>query len=200
MNNFISRNRRDLYWFFFIVMGSLLLISFVNKDFFFYKIISKHPTFLVVLISAVIAFFSYSSQRFLAKAKNTIDFQVNFHNSSAISKHVFFIRDCMSVFTADDLKKIALDDYSNFDKSNLKKAKKLGKSATELLNTLERLAVAVKHDVYDDQMLYNNYKSFFLKIYDFLSPWVIENQKQNPRWYCEFSNLMHQWKHHNKYK
>lgn len=199
MNNFIARNRRDFYWFTFIGLSALVAVSLVNKEFFFYKIISKHPTFLIVLISVIIAYFSYNSQRFLAKAKNTIDFQVNFHNSTETTKHVFFIKDCMSVFTAVDLEKIALGDFESFGKGERKKAKRLDRSATELLNTLERLAVAVKHDVYDDQMLYNNYKSFFLKINEFLSPWIKENQRQNPRWYCEFSRLMHRWQYSSRY-
>ncbi|WP_397453904.1 DUF4760 domain-containing protein [Pseudomonas sp. NA-150] len=63
-----------------------------------------------------------------------------------------------------------------------------------MLNSWERVAVAVKHDVYDEEMLFNTYASFLITIWNVLSPYIKEKQKKNPKWFIEVQWLAIRWK------
>lgn len=178
-----SRRNAKYLWVIFWAFLALALIS-IPPDVLM-KFLKKNPTLVFLTISAGIAFISYKNQRHLTCAKNTIDFQTAFHNSKDLNDATTVFSETISVMTTEEISSLALVK-SRSDEPN--------KSARELLNSWERVAVAVKNDVYDEEMLFNTYASFLLNIWMTLSPYIKEKQKINPKWYVEVQWLAIRWK------
>lgn len=178
-----SRRNAKYLWFLFWASLSLVLIS-IPPDVLF-AFLKKNPTLLFLTISAVIAFISYKNQRHLTCAKNTIDFQTAFHDSKRLNKATTVFADKISAMTTEEIASLAHVKFRDEEPN---------RSVRELLNSWERVAVAVKNDVYDEEMLFNTYASFLLNIWSTLSPYIMEKQKVNPKWYVEVQWLALRWK------
>lgn len=63
-----------------------------------------------------------------------------------------------------------------------------------VLNELERMAAGVRHNIYDEEFLYNSLSTMVLSIYDSLKPYIFEVQKRNQAAYINLENLSLQWK------
>lgn len=181
-HGFARRNAKYL-WVLFYASVALTLLSVPPEI--LLPFLKKNPTLVLLCLSAVIAFISYKNQRHLTCAKNTIDFQTAFHNSKELNKATTVFADRICHMTSDEVRQLAhVKDRDD----------KVNKSARELLNSWERVAVAVKNDVYDEEMLFNTYASFLLTIWQTLGPYIAEKQKVNPKWYVEFQWLALRWR------
>lgn len=178
-----SRRNAKYLWLIFWASFFLVLISIPSDVLFTF--LKKNPTLVFLTISAGIAFISYKNQRHLTCAKNTIDFQTAFHDSKRLNKATTVFADRISAMTTVEI--AALAHVKSRDEEP-------NRSVRELLNSWERVAVAVKNDVYDEEMLFNTYASFLLTIWSTLSPYIKEKQKINPKWYVEVQWLAIRWK------
>jgi len=63
-----------------------------------------------------------------------------------------------------------------------------------VLNELERMAAGVRHNIYDEEFLYNTLSSMVLNIHDYLRSYVVEVKKRNQSAYINLEYLCLQWK------
>jgi len=75
-----------------------------------------------------------------------------------------------------------------------KSPKKEYERVIEILNAWERVAVALKHDVYDEEMLYDIYGTFLLLLCSTVSPFIKQRQSSNHRVYANLSWLYLRWR------
>ncbi len=149
-----------------------------------YNFLQKSPTFILLSISAFVALLSFRSQRHLSRSKNTIDFQNDFHSSDLLKRAAKIYRKKISRMTTGDLVCLAMNDAPKAEAFAVR----------EILNTWERVAVAVRYDVYDEELLYKLYATFLIKSWTELSPYVKEKQKNNPRVFVQLEWLALRWK------
>lgn len=166
--------------FFTSIFVTLLVIPFDSLYFF----IKRNPTLVFLSATSYIALLSFRSQRHLARAKNTIDFQTLFHGSEDMKKATKVYVKKIALMTTDELIEMARTD----------RPAKTNKAVREILNSWERVAVAVRYDVYDEELLYKIYATFLLKSWTTLSPYIKEKQRANPRVYVQLQWLALRWR------
>ena len=149
-----------------------------------YTFLQKNPTLILLSISAFVALLSFRSQRHLTRSKNTIDFQNDFHSSDLLKRAAKIYRKKVSRMMTGDLVCLALTDAP----------KAQAFAVREILNTWERVAVAVRYDIYDEELLYKLYATFLIKSWTELSPYIKEKQKANPRVFVQLEWLALRWK------
>lgn len=179
--SFARRNEKFL-WVIGISVFILILSTFSWHS--IYEFLKKNPTLIFLSVTALIAYKSYSGQRHLTVAKNTIDFQTAFHNSEDLCKATKIFRTKLRKMNADEIASLADEDRSQ---------EKNTWAARELLNSWERVAVAVRNKVYDEEMLYNTYASFLLTIWTDLKPYVTKKQEDNPKFFVQVQWLAIRW-------
>ncbi|MBI6871070.1 DUF4760 domain-containing protein, partial [Pseudomonas viridiflava] len=181
-HSFARRNVKYL-WFVFFAIIFLIVISIKFDS--LYGFLKKNPTLLFLSITALLAYKSYFSQRHLTVAKNTIDFQTSFHSSKSVKKAMKYFLTVL----------IKLDTASLEDMAKRQRSQEIGpKSAREILNSWERVAVAVRNKVYDEEMLYNTYSGFLITVWITLSPYVHKKRLENPKFFVEVEWLATRWK------
>jgi len=146
--------------------------------------LKRNPTLIFLSVTSVIAFMSWRTQRHLTRAKYTMDFQVSFSDSETMKKSAKSFRKHFSRMSTLQLRELASG----------KKPVKQYKRMSDVLNAWERVAVALKHDVYDEEMLYDIYGTFLIKLWDTVNPFVKERQLENPRVYVNLEWLAMRWK------
>lgn len=113
------------------------------------KFISANPSSLVLVISTLIAWKSFKTQRFLTRAKNTIDFESSYHVSREIQDCEKRVRSEIRLkLTSEKIAQLA--EPENF-------AAPFASDIREMLNVWERVAIAVKNEVYDEDILFMAY-------------------------------------------
>lgn len=180
-HSFARRNEKYLWMIFFFTVF-LILTSFKVER--VYAFLKTNPTLLFLSITALLAYKSYFSQRHLTIAKNTIDFQTTFHSSSDVKKATKYFLQVISKLDTAEVEALALRERNQ---------EKGPKSARELLNSWERVAVAVRNKVYDEEMLYNTYSGFLITIWSVLSPYVHKKRLENPKFFVEVQWLAIRW-------
>lgn len=143
----------------------------------------KNPTFPVVFVTAVVAYFSFRSQRHLARSKNSIEFEENYH-SEATEKIARDARETLHTSSENAL--INLAQQENF---NMPEAMAI----RELLNIWERASIAVQYKVYDEDVLFNAYAAGLIWIWIRSKPYINEKRKSNPRLYINVDWLAIRW-------
>ncbi|ANH98983.1 hypothetical protein A8L59_16695 [Pseudomonas koreensis] len=181
-HGFFRRNEKYLWIVFFFALFILLSSYKFERIYLFLKM---NPTLGFLSVTAVIAYKSFFSQRHLAIAKNTIDFQTAFHNSDDVKKATKYFVSVISQLDTAEIEALALRERSQ---------EKGARSARELLNSWERVAVAVRNKVYDEEMLYNTYSGFLIAVWQTLSPYVHKKRLSNPKFFVEVQWLAIRWR------
>lgn len=181
-HSFARRNEKYL-WIIFFAAVFLVLSSYKFER--VYLFLKANPTLAFLSITALMAYKSYFSQRHLAIAKNTIDFQTAFHNSEDVKKATRYFVTVISKLDTTGVEALAKREVSQEEGSV---------SAKELLNSWERVAVAVRNKVYDEEMLYNTYSGFLIVIWQTLSPYVHVKRRDNPKLFVEVQWLALRWR------
>ncbi|MGY3644184.1 DUF4760 domain-containing protein [Pseudomonas sp. PK-RTE-24] len=181
-HGFFRRNEKYLWIVFFFALFILLSSYKFERIYLFLKM---NPTLGFLSVTAVIAYKSFFSQRHLAIAKNTIDFQTAFHNSDDVKKATKYFVSVISQLDTAEIEALALRERNQ---------EKGARSARELLNSWERVAVAVRNKVYDEEMLYNTYSGFLIAVWQTLSPYVHKKRLSNPKFFVEVQWLAIRWR------
>jgi hypothetical protein len=162
-----------------------LIVLFANftvvQVFYFIK---RNPTLVFVSATPFLAYFSWQTQKHLTRAKYTMDFQVSFSDSDNMKKAAKVFKRRLSKMTSEELIELA----------ETGKPAKAHTHVVEILNAWERVAVALKHDVYDEDMLYSIYGSFLLSTCRTLSPYIKQKQAKNPLVFINLQELVICWR------
>ncbi len=149
-----------------------------------------NPTAPVIFGSVVVAMASWRSQRRLTRAKNSIDLQNSYLSSERILPEMYQIAEMSKELGADDILRLATMNValeaSDDDKRRLA-------CLRTVLNALERMAIGIRRDVYDADLLYESYASFVLDTWTAFSPYITEKRKGNNRYYENLCWLAVDW-------
>lgn len=176
-------NTKLLYLIFCFTFVAALIVkanySFI-QIFFFFK---RNPTLIFLSVTSVLAFLSWRTQRHLTKAKHTMDFQVSFSDSETMKKAAKTFHTRLCKMTSEEIVSLAA----------MRHPAKHHAHVVQILNAWERVAVALKHDVYDEEMLYDIYGTFLLKLCSTLSPFINYRQEENPKVFVNLKWLAMKW-------
>lgn len=143
----------------------------------------KNPTLPVVTITAIVAFFSFMSQRHLARSKNSIEFEENYHSENT-EQIATTARIALHKLNSNELAELAKQE--NFTTEN-------AKAIRELLNIWERVSIAVQYKIYDEDVLFNAYAAGLIWVWEHSQPYISEKRKINPRLYINVDWLAIRW-------
>lgn len=150
----------------------------------------QNPTAPVIFVSVVVAMASWRSQRRLTRAKNSIDLQNSYLSSDRILPEMYHIAELSKELTADEIMRLACLDVSmeatDEDKERLS-------CLRTVLNALERMAIGIRRDVYDADLLYESYASFVLETWTAFSPYISEKRRTNDKYYENLCWLAVDW-------
>ncbi|HHA2808363.1 TPA: DUF4760 domain-containing protein [Stenotrophomonas maltophilia] len=147
--------------------------------------IKTAPTIPVILLGVYVAYRSLRSQRHLTRAKHTLDFDKEFkekHKSTLIDA-----RDVFARYTDEGLEgvgdkgRLSKDDTDPFT------------VVVNALNVWESVAIALKHDVYDEDLLFDAYATSVVWLYKNALPFVKARQKHSPKLFQNFVRLGIRW-------
>lgn len=148
-------------------------------------IAKNNPSAVILVVSATIAWMSFNTQRFLARAKNTIDFEASYHNSKEVQDCENRVRNNIRFkLTSNEIADIAKPEHFSTEFSS---------DIRETLNVWERVAIAVKNKVYDEDILYMAYGSSLTGLWKDLRPYIKAKQEKNPRLYINLDWLAIRW-------
>lgn len=180
----MARAHKPVFWLFFI---AILIFLVVKANFTFVQIfyfLKRNPTLIFLTLTSCIAYLSWGSQRHLTRAKYTMDFQVSFSDSETMRKAAKTFHFKLCKWSTAEI----------FELAACRAPKKEHDRVVHILNAWERVAVAVKHDVYDEEMLYDVYGTFLLKLCSTLSPFINQRQAANPKVFVNLKWLYLRWK------
>lgn len=170
-----------------VALGLVVIVFLIVKAnytfvqiFFFLK---RNPTLIFLSVTSVLAYLSWRSQRHLTRAKHTMDFQVSFSDSETMKKAAKTFHTRLCTMTTEELVALAVQ----------RKPVKEHDRVVQILNAWERVGVALKHDVYDEEMLYDIYGTFLLKLCSTLSPFINQRQAENPKVFVNLKWLALRW-------
>lgn len=170
-----------------VTVGFVILVFLIVKAnytfvqiFFFLK---RNPTLIFLSVTSVLAYLSWRSQRHLTRAKHTMDFQVSFSDSETMKKAAKTFHTRLCTMSSEELVDLAVQ----------RKPTKEHDRVVQILNAWERVGVALKHDVYDEEMLYDIYGTFLLKLCSTLSPFINQRQAENPKVFVNLKWLAMRW-------
>ncbi|WP_416423698.1 DUF4760 domain-containing protein [Pseudomonas sp. App30] len=175
---------KPIFWLIVVAVFSFLVIkaNFTFLQIFFF--LKKNPTLIFLTVTSCIAYLSWGSQRHLTRAKHTMDFQVSFSDSEVMRKaaKTFHVKLCK--MTSAEIVALAVE----------RKPTKEHDRVVQILNAWERVAVALKHDVYDEEMLYDIYGTLLLKLCSTLNPFIQQRQSANAKVFVNLKWLYLRWK------
>ena len=180
----MPRAYKPIFW---LLILAIIFFLIIKANFTFVQIfhfLKRNPTLIFLTVTSCLAYLSWGTQRHLTRAKHTMDFQVSFSDSETMKRasRTFHLKLC-KMTTAEIL-----------GLANTRSPKKEHDRVTEILNAWERVAVALKHDVYDEEMLYDIYGTFLLRLCSTLSPFIKQRQSNNHRVFVNLSWLYLRWK------
>lgn len=181
IRNKFKIDRAVIYTFVFFVVVICCICFTPIQIFYFLK---RNPTLAFVSITPLVAYFSWQTQRHLTRAKYTMDFQVSFSDSENMKKAAKVFKKVIRNMTSQELVRLAETGSPS----------KVHRQVVDILNAWERVAVALKHDVYDEEMLYDVYGSFLLSTCETLSPYINRKQLGNPLVFVNLQRLVICWK------
>lgn len=181
------RFKKAVHPFTLLIWFVIFFLLFVKSNYTFVQIfyfLKRNPTLIFLSVTSILAYLSWRSQRHLTRAKHTMDFQVSFSDSETMKKaaKTFHMRLCD--MTSDEIVQLSI---------SRKPSKQHGR-VVQILNAWERVAVALKHDVYEEEMLYDIYGTFLLKLCFNLGPFISHRQAANSKVFMNLSWLYLRWK------
>jgi hypothetical protein len=154
---------------------------------YFYKFLLAIPTSVFVLISALIAIHSLKQSRVLQIQKNTLEFDG--HHVS--NKELIKAYGTLTKITENNLSKSS-DQYL-VSLIEEKKHCDDSKAIRYILNTWERVARGMKHGAYNEDMLYEAFKTLVLRIHSTTKVFRTETQKNYPSSWACFDDMAYRW-------
>jgi fumarate reductase subunit C len=168
-----------------LILICFLLVVKPNYSFLqIFHFLKRNPAVIFLTVTSVLAYLSWRSQRHLTRAKHTMDFQVSFSDSETMKKAAKTFHTLLCNMSTDELVRLSVS----------RKPSKQHERVVQILNAWERVAVALKHDVYDEEMLYDIYGTFLLKLCSTLSPFINHRQELNPKVFVNLSWLYVKWR------
>jgi hypothetical protein len=171
----------------YLLVSTIIIFLVVKYNYTFVQIfyfLKRNPTLIFLSVTSVLAFLSWKTQRHLTRAKHTMDFQVSFSDSETMKKAAKTFHNLLCKMTTEELIQLA----------STRRPTKQHDRVIQILNAWERVAVALKHDVYDEEMLYDIYGTFLLKLCSTLSPFINARQAENPKVFVNLKWLAMRWK------
>lgn len=147
------------------------------------NILLTHPTLPVVTLAAIVAVFSLRSQRHLARAKHTLDFEKEFKDKE--TSNLRAVVKALRARTSAELVQLAV--HSPLDNDEVS-------ALCDALNVWEGVAIGVKSKVYDEDMMYAAFGNALIKLFDMAIPFVKARRLTSPLAYVELSWLATRWK------
>lgn len=179
-----GRRHKPLRWLLVFLFFAFVIFKIIYTLDEILHYISVNPTLVFLSVTACMAYLSWVTQRHLTRAKHTMDFQGDFSDSEHILKATAIYKTKINLMTKQELIDLAKNDLPSEELDSLK----------YLLNTWERVGIAVRYDVYDDEMLYETYGTFLLKLCVYLHPYIKQRQSGNVRTYANLMWLYLSWK------
>ncbi|MEB1182514.1 DUF4760 domain-containing protein [Xanthomonas campestris pv. campestris] len=145
--------------------------------------LQQNPTFPVVTVAAAVAWFSLRSQRHLARAKHTLDFEKEFKDKETPKLRA--VVKVLRTRSSDELVQLAVHSPLDHDEvSNL----------CDVLNVWEGVAIGIKAKVYNEDMLYDAFGHAVIKLFDMAIPFIKARRLATPSVYVRLSWLATRWK------
>jgi hypothetical protein len=142
---------------------------------------STHPTVPILLIGTVVAVVSLRSQRHLARAKNTLDFDRDFKEKEMHALQA--AHRLMREMTPVELEELGAREIPG----------EAFRTIARALNVWEGVAIGVRNNVYSERLLRDGYGSTVVWMYRHARPFVDQRQRNNPRYYNNFCWLGTRW-------
>lgn len=137
---------------------------------------------------AIIAIVGIAMQRKTSREKNSLEFDVFYQTNEEVRMHWDAIAEYIR---------------ANKDKKNIGKITSkddLFPSLIFVLNSWERASNAIRHNIYDEDYLYNVLGGSAIRIYDELEPFIKQRQRKNPIALNNFEWLVIRWRIRKKIK
>lgn len=147
------------------------------------------PTAPIIFVSAIVAFLSWRSQQRLTRAKHAIDLQNNYLSSQVILTDIYKVADLSREFSADDIERLSFVEVKTANKEDKERLESL----RTVLNALERMAIGIRRDVYDEELLRSSYATYVIETWVAFLPYIRAKQVNNPRYYQNFDWLAVNW-------
>ena len=149
--------------------------------------LKANPTVPILIITGIIGFASWHTQRKLARAKNSIDLQNNFIASERIHNKMVYVASLKN----RDQKWIAkLATIKSLDDATQDQCEAINSIRT-VLNAFERISVGIESKVYDEKLIYRSYRGFVVDTYLNLEPYIAA--KKEGRYYNHYCDLAEYW-------
>lgn len=143
----------------------------------------RNPTLPMVAGSLGVAYQAFKTQRHLVRSKHAIDFEAAYH-SSEMQEAVDAVRTLLNDKTSDELAELAsLAHRGDPAIAHLR----------NVLNSWERVAIAIQAQVYDEAILYRAYATLLIGIWIKARPFIRAEQKRNQRIFCNLDWLATRW-------
>jgi hypothetical protein len=150
-------------------------------------VLAETPTSLVIALSTAIAWKSLKQSRKLSIQKNTLDFDDSHSANSELLKAYVTLRHISTSGLSKEVDSKLRDLASKKQDSSEAEAIRL------ILNTWERVARGVEHEVYDEEMLYRAFKSLVVQIHRKTKAYRLEAQVRTPTFYECFETMAYRW-------
>ena len=142
---------------------------------------SAHPTVPILVIGTVVAVVSLRSQRYLARAKNTLDFDKDFKEKELRALQA--AHRLMRTMGPEELAELGSREVPD----------EAFRTIARALNAWEGVAIGVRNDVYSERLLRDGYGSTVVWMYRHAQPFIGQRQRSNPHYYSNFCWLGARW-------
>lgn len=159
----------------------LLMIDFLYKN----------PTLPVLLGAFAVACMSWQSQKRLTRAKHSIDLQNNYMSSERILTGMYRLAEMAKTMPSDEMARLSEIDAS---KCQDEKDRECLSDLRTVLNALERMSIGVRHDVYNEELLFKSYATFVVSTWISYFPYIQAKRASNGRYYENFAWLVLRWR------
>ncbi|KIG04888.1 hypothetical protein BurMR1_3699 [Burkholderia sp. MR1] len=142
-------------------------------------------TAVVALVSAVIAFSAVLINAHLTRSKNAIDFWSAYHASAQQKESTKAMVEWVhGKPTPEQTRALGVLPF---------KDPILSTHIREILSTWERVSIAIRKKVYDEDLLFDAYGSSIVDLWINFRPFIEERRKANDRLYVHFLWLVKRW-------
>lgn len=145
------------------------------------EFLATNPTVPLLFVGTVVAVVSLRSQRHLARAKNTLDFDKDFREQEFqnLRTAIRLIR----MTSPDALERLGRLDLPNDEVAAL----------TRALNVWEGVAIGIRNGVYSERLLRDAYGTTIAWLFAQAGPFIAQRRRINPRYYGNFCWLGAGW-------
>lgn len=180
---------------------SFFTFSLHYIDLFIIKLSQSTPSIvglIAALSAATAAYFTISTNRNNARAKNSIDFETNYKHNTAMTENSEKLRLLLiklgskptSFTMVSEMHELGRKEQTTHYKSKL---------ISKQLNEWERCANGCTKNIYDESFLYGTYGNTVVSIFDGTLAFILSRQNaaengRNHTLYCKFAWLATKWK------